>query len=750
MAVDVPSDEVPTVAMTPAALKSSLAPVAAPSTAPAEDDLPPAPSAALRAVLAARRGEQADPAPALGSAGPRPVGTIKPVGAIEPATPRGKPATAPTAAAAAARTKTATAPKPAKAGAMVTAPGLPGDGRRKSTAQLTVVPTGPSAGAATGEATRPAATAKPQTAGKALTGLGGKAAPVRGRPRYLGLILTGILLVFLALIAAWSSYFVTGMTSDATAPAPTALSQAADPGSAPAADAAATAPGSETAVAMATAPDAGVAAAPDSAATAATDTPSAADEAAADGQDAEVAAATETDTTATAAPATDAATGTPDTVAAAATESATGLPASYAAASAASVETTPDAAAAAAVAAQDPAPAQAAAEPAPGTAVSTEAATSETAGDTAGDEIFLAAAEPPTELPDPAALPGTSATVEDSLPQAAVNPPPFGTVYKFDDQGRILPTAEGVVTPEGVTLVAGKPPEVPPDRPAAIAALAPAAAAVAPAAEPASPAPGGIPLTDVPDATAAPAANVATPPGAGADPAAAPAPFPSDPALKDFRPKSRPANLVPAATEPAPAAPADPRLAGFRPRARSATVAALAPVAEPAATDAGADPASTAGLDANPATVVSALAVDVSRLPPARPAALAQAVNAAVNQAVAEASPPADDAPAASGSSDSEPDPDAAAAAAPKIPSNASVSKTATEKDVLVMNKVALIGIFGSDSSRYAYVRLANGALKKVKVGDALDGGTVVAISATDLRYQKSGKVITLAMPRDS
>ena len=85
----------------------------------------------------------------------------------------------------------------------------------------------------------------------------------------------------------------------------------------------------------------------------------------------------------------------------------------------------------------------------------------------------------------------------------------------------------------------------------------------------------------------------------------------------------------------------------------------------------------------------------------------------------------------------------------PKIPTSASVAKVATEKNVLATSAVVLIGVFGTDGSRYAYVRLANGTLKKVKVGDTLDGGRVVAISGSDLRYQKGGKEVVLAMPRE-
>ena len=70
-------------------------------------------------------------------------------------------------------------------------------------------------------------------------------------------------------------------------------------------------------------------------------------------------------------------------------------------------------------------------------------------------------------------------------PQCAIASAAFGTLYQFDAQGRIIPTAEAVVTPEGVRLVAGKPPHVhsPPERRAGDgqpAAAEPAETAAAP------------------------------------------------------------------------------------------------------------------------------------------------------------------------------------------------------------------------------------------------------------------------------
>ena len=723
MALDVPDDDFPTAPprpMTAADLKKSLAAVP-----PPDDDVPAGPSEAVRAALAARRGgADTGSAPSLGAApasgsasgsAARPA-AAKPVHGSESGgmkTPPPLQASKPN--------PQAKSPKAAEA--MVTAPAIPGLGRRKAA--------GAPAPAAVAAAPA-AAPAKAATGAKPMTDLKGRPVQMRGRPRYLGLILTGILLVFLVLIAAWSSYFLAGLSSDQAAPATTAVSQAQTPQAQPEAAApeqTAAAPADQTQAA-----DAGVAA--EGAAADIT----AADEAAADGQDATVAAASEVSAAADAA-ATDPA----------ATDPAATDPA------AASAETTT----------AEPPPALA-----PGAAVSAESvASTQTAGDTGSDEIFLAATEPPTTLSDPAALP--AAATGDSEPAPSPDPPPFGTVYQFDADGRILPTAAGVVTPDGVLLVAGAPKTLPPDRPAAIAALAPQPVAVAAEAAPGdagaiadapsteagaqgtasgatpgaislglspAPAPGTTPTTGTASNTASDsAAGPATLP-AVTDPAPAPVLAP-DPEMKAFRPKSRPASLVPAAAAPAVELAPDPRLAAYRPRARSTS-----PVLSAMA-------ASTAGL-ANGAvtaeTAASNLAVNTSATPPARPAALAQGVDKAVAAAMTQADVKvAAAAPAASAEAAVGDEPEVTTPM-PKIPTSANVAKVATEKNALATSKIALIGVFGTDGSRYAYVRLNNGTLKKVKVGDQLDGGRVVAISASDLRYQKGGKEVVLAMPRES
>ena len=64
-------------------------------------------------------------------------------------------------------------------------------------------------------------------AAKGLTGLDGRPLPTRGRPRYLGLILTGLLLLSLAAVAAWSSYYLSSNEVDPNAaPATNAVASA--------------------------------------------------------------------------------------------------------------------------------------------------------------------------------------------------------------------------------------------------------------------------------------------------------------------------------------------------------------------------------------------------------------------------------------------------------------------------------------------------------------------------------------------
>ena len=83
----------------------------------------------------------------------------------------------------------------------------------------------------------------------------------------------------------------------------------------------------------------------------------------------------------------------------------------------------------------------------------------------------------------------------------------------------------------------------------------------------------------------------------------------------------------------------------------------------------------------------------------------------------------------------------------PSIPTSASVAREATQENVVRLNRLILIGVYGSSSSRTAIVRTSSGRTRTVAVGDRLDGGRVVVIEASSLIYQKNGRNITLEMP---
>jgi len=84
---------------------------------------------------------------------------------------------------------------------------------------------------------------------------------------------------------------------------------------------------------------------------------------------------------------------------------------------------------------------------------------------------------------------------------------------------------------------------------------------------------------------------------------------------------------------------------------------------------------------------------------------------------------------------------------APRIPSSASVAREATLRHEINLRRVNLIGVYGTPSNRRALVRLPSGRYKKVQVGDSVDGGRVVAIGDSELRYQKGGRNLVLKIP---
>ncbi|EBA14463.1 hypothetical protein RSK20926_02302 [Roseobacter sp. SK209-2-6] len=132
---------------------------------------------------------------------------------------------------------------------------------------------------------------------------------------------------------------------------------------------------------------------------------------------------------------------------------------------------------------------------------------------------------------------------------------------------------------------------------------------------------------------------------------------------------------------------------------------------------------------------VSALAVTTSASPRARPANFANLVDRATRQQANSATAAAAVATVAP------------ATVTPSIPSSASVARQATLNNAINLRRLNLIGVYGNPSNRSALIRMPSGRFRKVQVGDRLDGGKVIAISETQLRYEKRGKSTTLKMP---
>ncbi|MFX0541417.1 hypothetical protein ACEWPM_006755 [Roseovarius sp. S4756] len=365
-------------------------------------------------------------------------------------------------------------------------------------------------------------------------------------------------------------------------------------------------------------------------------------------------------------------------------------------------------------------------------------------------DLYQVSLDPGVNLGLPATLPRRAPDAIDTAPEAPGAPPPAGTRFDFDARGFVRATPDGAMTPEGVRVVAGRPPLTPP---------ADMAQTVTVTAE--------VPVTEPgtgDGANGAPATEVIT--------------FTGDPALATIRPKVRPSTAIadetggeqeesdatqaPGVPETRIAALEDPVMAGggasslaaLRPQPRPATMtaaaatlasangAAAAPLVDGAALtraiataqpDAGA--AQPDAAEADPEELEDAFdnatpqAVTASLTPLRRPGDFDTTVKRTREQAAAQPVPSSQQ-------------------IQPTFPTSASVAKQATEKNVLKLREINLIGVYGSSASRRALVRLGNGRYKKVRVGDALDGGQVAAIGDSELRYVKRGRNVVLRMPQ--
>ncbi|MGR3376858.1 hypothetical protein [Salipiger abyssi] len=306
------------------------------------------------------------------------------------------------------------------------------------------------------------------------------------------------------------------------------------------------------------------------------------------------------------------------------------------------------------------------------------------------EDLYVASVDPKVGQFDAVALPEAPAAGDD-LPLDPQRLPPGPDVrFDLDDQGLVRATPEGAISPDGVRVFAGQPPQVPPARSTA----------------------------ETPDA---PASDAEAAPQEASDPALQ--------QLQERRPQARPGDLVEQTERANLGGISIAELSRKRPALRplSAQEQASAQAEAQQVEDTADQAEDSAERDTPPATE---LAIANSLAPQPRPGDMAGIVRRAERETVQTASTaPVRMQPG------------------PRVPQNTNVAKEATVRNQINLRQMNLIGVFGKASSRRALVRLSNGRLQNVKVGDRLDGGRVAAIGESELQLTKSGRNIVLRMP---
>ncbi len=287
------------------------------------------------------------------------------------------------------------------------------------------------------------------------------------------------------------------------------------------------------------------------------------------------------------------------------------------------------------------------------------------------DEIYIASIDNSDLSQDAVALPAAPEVAQDPEPDTLSSPVSVGRDFTRDSRGLVTATPEGTLNPDGVMVYLGRPVVVPP----------------------------ATPERGEPEIAAAEAeaenARLAS--------------------LSRKRPKLRPSDLLERAERALLGGLSRAERASVRPRARPASLKTEEQENQP----------------------VSALAIVTSKSPRPRPSNFANLVDRAQRR---QTSVPATAAAAVTV---------APVTVAPSLPSSASVARQATVTNAINLRNINLIGVSGKPSDRQALIRLPSGRYRKVRVGDRIDGGTVVAIGNSQLQYQKRGTNTTLKLPGD-
>ncbi|UXU73959.1 MULTISPECIES: hypothetical protein [unclassified Paracoccus (in: a-proteobacteria)] len=91
-------------------------------------------------------------------------------------------------------------------------------------------------------------------------------------------------------------------------------------------------------------------------------------------------------------------------------------------------------------------------------------------------------------------------------------------------------------------------------------------------------------------------------------------------------------------------------------------------------------------------------------------------------------------------------EPEIAAAALSRGSSSATVAKAATQSRGIDLGRTTIIGIIGAGNASRALIRLRNGRVVTVRLGDRIDGGTINSIGDGRITYVKAGQVRELRM----
>jgi hypothetical protein len=361
------------------------------------------------------------------------------------------------------------------------------------------------------------------------------------------------------------------------------------------------------------------------------------------------------------------------------------------------------------------------------------------------DDLYVASLDPNPAFEDAPALPAQNPNSGDTRQAAPKAPPPPGVRYDLDDRGLVRPTADGALSPEGVIVFAGPPPVAPVrrDNTSVPSDLAPAI----------------IDETEIEPQQETAILPPQTPAQTG--------PF-ADSALAGFKPRQRPSDLSERVERAQLGGRTRNELARFKPdqrpqaildqaervaTARAAEASAQAQAIENALVEAETSaveqeraasliPLDEVAPDEEVDPTATALAVARSRQPAARPRGFENIVQAA------RRAPQPEVQTASAAARATGPAVARTSRVRPSGPTATTVARAATDNNAIALGQVSLVGVFGTASSRRALVRLPSGRFKKVSIGDRVDGGRVAAIGASELKYTKSGRTLTLKMPK--